>query len=57
MKEVIKKIKDLSAQGKTDEARGFLSDAHKAIDKAAKTGIIKDNTASRKKARVARLTK
>ena len=57
MKEFIKKIKDLSVQGKTDKARELLSNANKAIDKAAKAGLIKANTASRKKSRISRLTK
>jgi small subunit ribosomal protein S20 len=35
-----------------DEARASLSTAYQAIDKAAKRGIIKKNTASRKKARL-----
>ncbi len=56
MKGLIKKIKELSVQGKTDEARELIPSANKAIDKAAKAGIIKDNTASRKKSRVVRLT-
>lgn len=55
MKELIKKIKDFSIQGKTDEAKELLPGAYKAIDKAAKTAVIKDNTASRKKARISRL--
>ena len=36
-----------------DEARTSLSSAYKAIDKAAKRGIIKKNTAARKKSRLA----
>jgi len=55
MKELIKKIKDFSIQGKTDEAKELLPSAYKAIDKAAKTAVIKDNTASRKKALISRL--
>lgn len=34
-----------------------LASAYKAIDKAAKTGIIKKNTASRKKSRLAKAVK
>ncbi|MBU0750185.1 30S ribosomal protein S20 [Patescibacteria group bacterium] len=37
----------------TEEAEKSLSTAYKAIDKAAKRGIIKKNTASRKKSRLA----
>jgi len=34
-----------------------LSAAYKAIDKAAKTGLLKKNTAARRKAKVARMLK
>lgn len=37
----------------TKEAAKSLSAAYKAIDKAAKRGVIKKNTASRKKSRLA----
>lgn len=40
-----------------EEARKSLSTAYKAIDKAAKRGIIKKNTASRKKSRLAKAVK
>lgn len=36
------------------EAEKSLAAAYKAIDKAAKTGVIKKNTASRKKSRLAK---
>jgi small subunit ribosomal protein S20 len=39
------------------EARTSLSAAYQAIDKAAKRGIIKKNTASRKKSRLAAAVK
>jgi len=39
------------------EAGKNLSAAYKAIDKAAKKGIIKKNTASRKKSRLAKAVK
>jgi len=56
MKEVIKKIEKTV---KTDKAAALklLSSAFQAIDKAAKKGVIKKNNASRKKARLARVTK
>ena len=38
----------------TKKAGESLSVAYKAIDKAAKSGIIKKNTASRKKSRLAK---
>ncbi len=33
-------------------AKKYVPEVYKALDKAAKTGYIKDNTASRKKSRV-----
>jgi len=56
-KEIIKKIKKLKISGKIDEALKILPSAYKAIDKAAKTGVIKKNTASRKKSLLAKLLK
>lgn len=40
-----------------EEAGKSLSAAYKAIDKAAKTGVIKKNTANRKKSRLAQAIK
>lgn len=51
----IKTVKKLVADKKAKEAKDALSLAYKAIDKAAKTNLIKKNTASRKKARLAAL--
>jgi small subunit ribosomal protein S20 len=48
-----KTVKKLIATD-TNEAEKSLSAAYKAIDKAAKTGVIKKNTASRKKSRLAK---
>lgn len=39
------------------EAEVALSAAYKALDKAAKTGVIKKQTASRKKSRLAAMVK
>jgi small subunit ribosomal protein S20 len=38
---------------KLDEAKKLLPSAYKAIDKAKKRGVIKANTAARKKSRLA----
>ncbi len=43
----------LAAKGDTK----VLAAAYKAIDKAAKTGVIKKHTAARRKAKVARMLK
>ncbi len=52
MKKVVKLVK-------TDKksAQNELAKAYQAIDKAAKRGVIKKNTASRRKARIAKLVK
>ncbi|MES2023496.1 MAG: 30S ribosomal protein S20 [Patescibacteria group bacterium] len=56
MKEVIKKIEKTVKADKAG-AEKMLSAAFKAIDKAAKTGVIKKNNAARKKSRLSRLVK
>jgi small subunit ribosomal protein S20 len=45
-------MKALAAKN-VKEAEKLLPTAYKAIDKACKTGVIKKNTASRKKSRLA----
>lgn len=42
-------------EGNRDKARALLPNAYKAIDKAAKRGVIKKNAAARKKSRLALL--
>lgn len=49
---VMKDITSLIVDKKKKEAEALLPKAYKAIDKAAKRGVIKDNTASRKKSRL-----
>ena len=53
MKLAIKGVKKLTGAA----ARTELSKAYQAIDKAAKRGIIKKNTAARKKSRLAKSIK
>lgn len=57
MGDIVKKAKKLVAGGSTSEAQALLPSAYKAIDKATKTGIIKKNTAARKKSRLSALLK
>ena len=57
MKEAIKKIEKSLKAGAKDEAAKMLASAFQAVDKAAKRGVIKKNTASRKKSRLARIVK
>ncbi len=53
----VKKIAKMTKAGKKDEASKALSIAYKAIDKAAKVGVIKKNKAARLKSKVAKLVK
>jgi small subunit ribosomal protein S20 len=54
MKSTVKDVRKLIVGGKKGEAEKLLSSAFKALDKAAKRGVIKKNTASRKKSRLAK---
>ncbi len=54
MRAAVKEARTLVKTGTTEEKNTKLSVAYKAIDKAAKRGIIKKNTAARKKSRLAK---
>jgi small subunit ribosomal protein S20 len=54
MRERIKTLKKTVASGDNAGAQALLSETYKAIDKAQKRGVIKKNTASRKKSQLAR---
>ena len=55
MKDLIKKIRSLANDKKIEEAKKLLPQVYKILDKAAKTNVIKKNTASRKKSRLTKL--
>jgi len=55
LKETIKKIKKLVEENKKEEALKLLPETYKVIDKSTKAGIIKKNTANRKKSRLTKL--
>ncbi|NQV93514.1 30S ribosomal protein S20 [Candidatus Kaiserbacteria bacterium] len=57
LRDVMKEIATLISDKKRKEAEALLPKAYKAIDKAAKRGVIKDNTASRKKSRLVAIIK
>lgn len=57
MKDAVKEVKNLAASKKTKEAEKLLPLAYKAIDKAAKKGVIKEGSASRKKSRLVALVR
>ena len=52
MQRAEKAVRKLAQAGKGDEIKAALSAAFKALDKAAKTGVVKRNAAARKKARL-----
>ena len=57
IKDLKKQIVSLVKEGKTKEAKNLLPKYYKAVDKALKIGIIKKNTAARKKSRISKLVK
>lgn len=50
--DAVKSLKTTIAGGNTTDANTQMSLAYQAIDKAAKRGLIKKNTAARKKSRL-----
>jgi small subunit ribosomal protein S20 len=57
VKACFKEIKKLIEKKELKEAEKLLPKFYKAVDKAAKTGVIKKNTASRKKSRTTKMIK
>ena len=56
-KKIVKDIKRLVAAGKQSDAQKLLSGLYAAVDKAAKTNVIKKNKASRIKSRMTKKLK
>jgi len=54
LNEEVKTFRTHIKEGKKKEAEQQIPSLYKAIDKAAKKGIIKQNTAARKKSRLAK---
>jgi small subunit ribosomal protein S20 len=52
MSDVVKEVNKAVVAKDAAKAKELLPKAYKVIDKAAKRGVIKDNTASRKKSRL-----
>ncbi len=50
-----KKLKKMSSEGQLKDAQKQLAEVYKSIDKAAKTGVIKKNKASRLKSAASKL--
>lgn len=55
VKSAVKKLKKAVNEKNKEEAVKALPFVYKEFDKAAKVGVIKKNTASRKKSRIAKL--
>lgn len=55
IKGLVKQARTLILQKKNDEAKKLLPEIYKALDKAAKVGVIKKNNASRRKSRLTKL--
>ena len=54
MKDAIRDISKILQEKGSKKAEEFLPTLHKAVDKAAKRGVIKENTAARMKSRIAK---
>ena len=54
LRNAIKTFRGLMSDKKIDEAKKYLSTVYKALDKSAKTNLIKKNKASRLKSRLAK---
>jgi small subunit ribosomal protein S20 len=57
MKDAVKEVKKLISGKSAAEAEKLLPKVYQVIDKAAKRGVIKKNTAARKKARIVKMVK
>ena len=57
LRQAAKQINNLVKEGKKDEAAALLAGYQSKVDKAAKVGRIKKNTAARRTSRVARVLK
>jgi len=55
IKKLLKEARTLVLEKKIEEAKKLLPQVYKILDKAAKVGVIKKNTASRKKSRLSKL--
>jgi small subunit ribosomal protein S20 len=52
MRDILKEVRTLISQKKIEEARLLLPKLYKILDKGTKVGVMKKNTASRKKSRI-----
>jgi len=52
IRNLLKEVGNLVSQKKIEEAKKLLPQVYKILDKVAKTGLLKKNTAARKKSRI-----
>ena len=57
LNKAFKTLKKLVSEKKLAEAKAFMPQVQKILDKSVKTGLLKKNTASRKKSRLSALIK
>lgn len=57
LRTTIKKTRSTIVETKGDDAKDVVSSTHAVIDRAAKKGVIKKNTANRYKSRIAKAAK
>lgn len=55
IKKLVKELRNLVSKKKIEEAKELLPQVYKILDKAAKVGVIKKNTANRRKSRITKL--
>lgn len=55
MKSLIKEARTLVLEKKAEDAKKLLPKIYEILDKSAKVGVIKNNAASRKKSRLAKM--
>ncbi|OGI26669.1 MAG: 30S ribosomal protein S20 [Candidatus Moranbacteria bacterium RIFOXYB1_FULL_43_19] len=56
-KDAVKKLNELAKAGKIEDAKKMFPTVQKALDKAAKVGVIAKNAAARKKSRLVKMMK
>ncbi|MBI2038482.1 MAG: 30S ribosomal protein S20 [Candidatus Nealsonbacteria bacterium] len=54
IKKLLKQVEGFISAKKSEEAKNILPQVFKILDKGAKVGVIKKNTADRKKSRLAK---
>lgn len=57
LNKAVKKVKKLVSEKKNKEALALMPEVQKIIDKSVKTGLLKKNTAARKKSRIVSMIK